>query len=48
MQKVAKDYPDIKFAITDDASFKAPNVTSLVFTEEQGSYLVVVSASLTS
>jgi basic membrane protein A len=48
MQKVAKDYPDVSFGITDDASFTAPNVTSLVFNEEQGSYLVGAAAALTS
>lgn len=42
--KVAPDYPDVKFAIVDDASSTAGNVTSLVFAEEQGSYLVGVIA----
>ncbi|WP_426571678.1 BMP family lipoprotein [Aquihabitans sp. McL0605] len=36
---VAKDYPDIKFAIVDSV-VDAPNVTSITFAEEQGSYLV--------
>jgi basic membrane protein A len=48
LKKVAADYPDISFGITDDASFTAPNVTSLVFSEEQGSFLVGAAAALTS
>jgi basic membrane protein A len=38
--KVAKDFPDTKFAIVDDASLKDSNVTSLVFAEQEGSFLV--------
>jgi basic membrane protein A len=48
MERVAADYPDTSFAIVDDASFTADNVTSLVFAEEQGSYLVGAAAALTS
>lgn len=48
MKAIAKDFPDIKFAIVDDASFTADNVTSLVFAEEQGSYLVGAEAALKS
>jgi basic membrane protein A len=44
LAKVAPDYQDTKFAIVDDASSTAGNVTSLVFAEEQGSYLVGVIA----
>ena len=36
---VAKDYPDIHFAIVDGVS-ELPNVASLVFKEHEGSYLV--------
>jgi basic membrane protein A len=43
---VAPQCPDTKFAIVDDSSVTAPNVTSLVFAEEQGSYLVGVIAAL--
>ncbi|MBC6456863.1 BMP family ABC transporter substrate-binding protein [Actinomadura sp. HBU206391] len=43
--KVAPKYPNTKFAIVDDASVKAPNVTSLLFAEEQGSYLVGAAAA---
>ena len=45
--KVAKEYPDIHFAIIDDSSLeKVPNVASLVFAEEQGSFLVGAAAAL--
>src|SRR5207248_3454670 len=45
MQKVATDYPNIKFAIVDgvivdDEGKPLPNVASLVFREHEGSYLV--------
>lgn len=41
MGKVAEEFPDTQFAIIDDETLKdVPNVTSLVFAEEQGSYLV--------
>jgi basic membrane protein A len=43
--KVAKDYPKVKFAIVDGAA-TGKNVTDLVFTPEQGSYLVGVAAGL--
>jgi basic membrane protein A and related proteins len=39
MEKIAADYPDVKFGIVD-ATVDQPNVTGLVFAEEQGSYLV--------
>jgi len=42
---VAKKFPDTKFAIIDDSSLTDKNVTSLVFSEEQGSYLVGVIAA---
>ncbi len=41
LTKVSKEYPDVNFAIIDDASLvDQPNVASLVFAEEQGSFLV--------
>ena len=46
--KVAADYPEIAFAIVDDDTVTAANVTSLVFAEEQGSYLVGAAAALTT
>ena len=54
MQKVAEDYPDIKFAIVDGVIFekdgKTPkaNVASLVFREHEGSYLVGMIAAAKS
>jgi basic membrane protein A and related proteins len=48
IEAVAADFPDISFAIVDDASVEAPNLTSLVFAEEEGSFLVGAAAALTS
>ena len=39
IEAVAKDYPNIHFAIVDGVS-ELPNVASLVFKEHEGSYLV--------
>ena len=44
MELVAKDYPNINFAIVDGAS-KLPNVASLIFKEQEGSYLVGMIAA---
>jgi basic membrane protein A len=44
--KVAEEYPDVHFAIIDDSSIEADNVASLVFAEEQGSFLVGAAAAL--
>jgi basic membrane protein A len=46
LAKAAKDCPDTKFAIIDDASVEATNVAGLVFAEEQGSFLVGAAAAL--
>jgi len=48
--KVAKDNPDVKFAIIDDASpdSAGANVAQLTFAEEQGSFLVGAAAALKS
>ncbi|MEV4640046.1 BMP family ABC transporter substrate-binding protein [Actinoplanes sp. NPDC049548] len=43
---VAKENPGTLFAIIDDDSVQAKNVVSLLFSEEQGSYLVGVAAGL--
>ncbi|MEP7074292.1 MAG: BMP family ABC transporter substrate-binding protein [Acidobacteriota bacterium] len=54
MQKVATDFPDIKFAIVDGVIFEADgktpkkNVASLVFREHEGSYLVGMIAAAKS
>jgi len=50
MQKVATDYPNIKFAIVDGVIMgkdgkPLPNVASLVFREHEGSYLVGMIAA---
>ena len=47
MEMVAKDYPNIHFAIVDGVS-QLPNVASLVFKEHEGSYLVGMIAARTS
>jgi basic membrane protein A len=39
MREVAKDYPNLNFAIIDGV-IESPNVASLVFKEHEGSYLV--------
>ncbi|HXT63593.1 MAG TPA: BMP family ABC transporter substrate-binding protein [Pyrinomonadaceae bacterium] len=44
METVAKDYPNIHFAIIDGVS-ELPNVASLVFKEHEGSYLVGLLAA---
>ncbi|WP_339107997.1 BMP family ABC transporter substrate-binding protein [Thioclava sp. GXIMD4216] len=44
LQTVAPDYPDTKFAIIDSV-VDLPNVRSVVFKEEQGSYLVGMLAA---
>lgn len=44
--KVSAEYPDVEFAIIDDASNDLDNVTNLVFAEEQGSFLVGAAAAL--
>src|SRR6266446_1267574 len=47
MEMVAKDYPNIRFAIVDGVS-ELPNVASLVFKEHEGSYLVGMLAAKTT
>ncbi|MDF3853158.1 BMP family protein [Paracoccus sp. P2] len=47
LAKIAPDYPDTKFVIIDMV-VEQPNVQSVVFTEEQGSYLAGVAAALAS
>jgi basic membrane protein A len=48
--KVAPQFPDVTFAIVDDASLSEanPNVTSLVFAENEGSFLVGAIAAQAS
>ncbi|WP_458792377.1 BMP family lipoprotein [Yoonia sp. MH D7] len=47
LEEVAGDYPDTKFQIID-AAVDAPNVRSILFAEEEGSYLVGMAAALAS
>jgi basic membrane protein A len=47
IEKVAKEFPNQKFAIIDMV-VEAPNVQSVVFKEEEGSFLVGMMASLAS
>ena len=47
LQGIAPDYPDTKFVIID-AVVDAPNVRSVVFNEQEGSYLVGMMAALAS
>jgi len=44
---VSKDFPNVKFAIIDEV-IEAPNVSSLVFAEDEGSFLVGALAALMS
>ncbi|WP_035801002.1 BMP family lipoprotein [Kitasatospora mediocidica] len=46
VEKVAKEHPNVKFAIIDSDSPTQPtNVTSLEFTEQQSSYLAGIAAA---
>jgi basic membrane protein A len=47
MEKVAKEFPNLKFAIID-AVVDAPNVQSIVFKEHEGSFLVGMAAAMAS
>ncbi len=47
MEKVAKEFPDLQFAIVDMV-VDLPNVRSIVFKEQEGSYLVGMIAAMTS
>ena len=47
MEKVAKEFPNLKFAIID-AVVDLPNVQSIVFKEHEGSFLVGMAAAMAS
>jgi basic membrane protein A len=47
LEKVAKDFPKVPFAIIDSV-IKLPNVESIVFKEQEGSFLVGMMAALAS
>lgn len=48
IKAVVGKYPNVKFAIIDDNSVKAPNLADLTFAEQQGSFLVGAIAALKS
>jgi len=47
MEKVAKDFPKLKFAVID-AVVNLPNVQSILFKEQEGSFLVGMMAAMAS
>ena len=47
IEAVAKDYPKLNFVVVDGVS-QLPNVSSLIFKEHEGSYLVGMIAAITS
>src|SRR5436853_1317107 len=47
IEAAAKDYPNLNFVIVDGVS-SLPNVSSLIFKEHEGSYLVGMIAAITS
>jgi basic membrane protein A and related proteins len=46
VKKVAKQYPDVDFAIVDDAVATGDNIANLLFAEQEGSFLVGAAAAL--
>ncbi len=46
--KVAPQYPEVSFAIVDDAVATGGNIANLLFAEEQGSFLVGAAAAMKS
>jgi basic membrane protein A len=46
LQKVAAEFPHVKFAIVDDGTVTAPNVWDILFAEQEGSFLVGAAAGL--
>ncbi|MDQ4086326.1 MAG: BMP family ABC transporter substrate-binding protein [Actinomycetota bacterium] len=48
VNKVAEQYPDVNFAIVDDAVAQGDNIANLLFAEEEGSFLVGAAAALKS
>jgi basic membrane protein A len=47
VQKVAKEFPNVRFVIIDSVA-QGPNINSVMFKEEEGSYLVGLAASIAS
>jgi basic membrane protein A and related proteins len=48
LAKVAKEFPDVQFAIIDDAGAVGENIANLTFAEHEGSFLVGAAAALKS
>lgn len=48
INKLATEFPDVKYAVVDGFADEADNVTNLVFKEEEGSFLVGAAAALKS
>ncbi|GGM59508.1 BMP family ABC transporter substrate-binding protein [Longimycelium tulufanense] len=48
LEAVAPEFPNVRFALVDATVEGAPNVTPLLFSEEQGSFLVGVAAAYKS
>ncbi|WP_169952015.1 BMP family protein [Microbispora sp. H11081] len=48
LRLVAPRFPHTRFAILDDPAVSGPNVTNLLFAEEQGSFLMGAAAAMTS
>lgn len=46
VEEVSQQYPDVTFAIVDDATVEQSNVANLVFAEEKASFLVGAAAAL--
>lgn len=47
-EKVAREFPDVKFALIDEVITELPNVASLTFKEHEGSFLVGAIAAMVS
>jgi basic membrane protein A len=47
VQKVAKEFPNVRFVVVDGVA-QGPNVNSVLFKEQEGSYLVGVAAAMAS
>lgn len=48
LEKVAAEYPDTKFAIIDMVVAGKPNIKSIVFKEQEGSYLAGIMAAMSA
>ncbi|MEU7989770.1 BMP family ABC transporter substrate-binding protein [Streptosporangium canum] len=48
LKKVAAEFPDVKFAIVDDAAATGSNISNLLFAEHEGSFLIGAAAALKS